>query len=451
MSKPQSVTTWRITPRDPLVIGDGRGPIPFVTRSTFPLPLPSTVAGLVRATWLEQQQAHDREGLVSPDQAREALERISIRGPFLAYGAEDGKPELLVFPPLDLVQTVDASGEATGLVAASLRRLEPDEGVLWENTLQAVPSILVELRSLDQDDRKTRPLPEGTFWTLEQAVHWALNQQELTGDRSNTPKLKSEQRVHVSIDPDTLTAADAQLFGSSGLRFPASTSLLLEVGIEGKPSWQPGVVTLGGESRPAFVATEAGSALPPFSRYQAMYEERIRTLATLLPQELNPADPRLAALGLRLQLLTHGCFNAGGRPAWLAESNLQGLPSALAARFKGWSVQLEALCLPTGFIPISGWNLQAEGGRGAPRRVRRLVPAGAVYYVSLRRASACSREDWINTLLQLCETLWLQTLSEEESPLKDEYAFEAPPHRDGFGLVLPGVWELSKNGEVKNG
>ncbi|MFN9295923.1 MAG: type III-B CRISPR module-associated Cmr3 family protein, partial [Planctomyces sp.] len=62
---------------------------------------------------------------------------------------------------------------------------------------------------------------------------------------------------------------------------------------------------------------------------------------------------------------------------------------------------------------VSGWSYETRG----PKKVRRLVPAGAVYFFEVL---SCESLNWSN--------LWLQSVCDE-----------VQDRRDGFGLALWGL------------
>ena len=73
---------------------------------------------------------------------------------------------------------------------------------------------------------------------------------------------------------------------------------------------------------------------------------------------------------------------------------------------------------------LSGWDLMAR----KPRAVRRLVPAGAVYWFEIVQGDA-----------EAIARLWLAPLADREQD-----------RLDGFGLALPGLWideEKTSNNE----
>jgi len=398
--------TWVIAPRDPLVFGNGVPPAAFVERRGA-LPPPSTIAGMVRAAFVAER------GHVTPERARELLERISVRGPWMRGPAADGEAVLWVPSPHDGVRARDAFQRAT--VA------EPgeDEGVLWPES--ATEDLrLVHLPERGTDGAKTEAIDRDTpLWPLSAAVRWALGEtvtpaQVAPRQRGEDPTgvIGREHRVHVAIDNTTGTAQPGALFSSPGTRFERDFKLAIEVTARDESgAAPPGTVVLGGESRLSFRGVDESAAFPAFDMYE--------------PQYVKALDRR--PRGLRVQLLTPACVRCDVKPgaqAWRPAPAVAG-------------IELVAVCIP-GFSAISGWDLQAAEGRGAPRAVRRLVPAGSVYYYALPKLSG---EALKKALLDACRQLWGRPIAPDEvrTP-SDEQQHLAPSARDGFGLALPGFW-----------
>ncbi|MCI5168652.1 MAG: hypothetical protein D3903_21790, partial [Candidatus Electrothrix sp. GM3_4] len=126
---------------------------------------------------------------------------------------------------------------------------------------------------------------------------------------------------------------------------------------------------------------------------------------------------------IRLILATPALFTQGWQPGWIKETSegLIGSPPC----FPEIELQLKAFVTPR-WQPVSGWDLvrnsqseekQEKGGPGCARAVRRMVPAGAVYWFEVKAGYE-----------QLPE-LWLKPVSDLEQD-----------QDDGYGLVLPGIW-----------
>lgn len=386
---------WRIEPRDPLVTGNGAA-VPALVPRDAQLPFPGTVAGLIRSRFLG-----DPVGPVAAEDAREVVEQVSIRGLWLERDRDPGvgggsRP----WVPAPRDAAVVEGREP--LRRARVERLAPGEGVHWPEGVQLLPVLLPE-RDEASGQKLDSIVERAPFWPLEDAVRWALGGTPALPE--GEPLARSEHRVHVSIDPKTGTAAPSLLFGSAGLRLGEGASIAVAV-VSERHMPAEGAVLLGGEGRPSYLSIDEAGSPPPFAEFERQYAEAAKS-----------------AQGLRLQLLTPGCFDESGwRPP-----EIQGLA-------------LRAALVPE-MIAISGWDYQLPGQHGGPRSVRRLVPAGAVYYFEF--AEGLSRDE----RLDLCRRTWFQPLAPagaDPDARRDEHWTEhrAPPEHDGYGLVLPGFWSF---------
>jgi CRISPR-associated protein Cmr3 len=118
---------------------------------------------------------------------------------------------------------------------------------------------------------------------------------------------------------------------------------------------------------------------------------------------------------IRLVLATPAVFAKGWRPAWLSDGSLQGAPPG------NTHVQLRLVGAASGrWRAVSGWSLQPleETGRPGPKPIRRMVPAGSVYFFEVASGDPASLADQ-----------WLAPVSDDPQE-----------QRDGFGLALWGTW-----------
>jgi len=109
-------------------------------------------------------------------------------------------------------------------------------------------------------------------------------------------------------------------------------------------------------------------------------------------------------------LATPGIFSRGWRPGWLDDSFCGQIPGT------GLKVRLLGACVEQ-WRPISGWGL--EKGSAGPKPVRRMVPAGSVYFFEVLHGTASCLPD-----------VWLKSVCDEMQDRKD-----------GFGLALWGIWD----------
>jgi CRISPR-associated protein Cmr3 len=154
-------------------------------------------------------------------------------------------------------------------------------------------------------------------------------------------------------------------------------SLSLIVGCD-DPRFKAGLGFLGGERRVSFVE-EASVGLPTFPGEEAYKGAR----------------------RLRVVLLTPAIFEEGWRPK---DGKLCGA-EIVAAAVKRPEV-------------ISGWDMTANGGKGGPKKSRRVVPAGSVYWVEVPEGEDAGA--W-------AEKRWMTCISDAEQD-----------RLDGFGLCAVG-------------
>ncbi|MBU1612112.1 MAG: type III-B CRISPR module-associated protein Cmr3 [Proteobacteria bacterium] len=498
-STPETTQLWLLDPRDPVVLGDGRGAAAFGAGNTWPFPHPGTVAGMVRTALLRG------ETQVSPDKARDLL-KIRVRGPWLvrvshADGVQPNEEPVgsLRFPaPADalLEEKPSPAGQEPPdpdrLVGGQVTLPGGEEGFTWPAWPQDVllgeqatprppqPRSLVHLPERTEAGAKRRRFDQ-RFWPLDLLVHWSLGQrpadrlqQVIREADDELNLLHRERRIHVSLDDETGTAEAGMLYETSGLRLSEGWQLGMEVEYpspieDGTQPWPPALpegktlTLLGGEARPSFLEVQSLDhcpigAFPGFTDFEPDYHRASVTAAGLRLQLLTPAY-------LPVRRKTGDVYHQPGDPGW-CPSWLLDSPASGAGRHhpavrellerKGLRLRLEALCL-SGFQVVSGWNLQ--GGRerpspradarlaqrtGAPREVRRLVPAGSVYYLYLEPFRASAGEIDPDLWIQLCKALWGRSM-DPEGPGEDaanlQEDFRAPSAGDGFGLVLPGFWQ----------
>jgi CRISPR-associated protein Cmr3 len=113
---------------------------------------------------------------------------------------------------------------------------------------------------------------------------------------------------------------------------------------------------------------------------------------------------------IRMVLATPAVFNDGWKPGWLTtglEGDLSGVKLKLVGASNGrWKA-------------VSGWSLaDTEKQKRGPKPIRRMVPAGSVYFFSCEKGAASA-----------LAARWLQSVSDDDQE-----------QRDGFGLAIWGTW-----------
>jgi CRISPR-associated protein Cmr3 len=381
-----------ITPRDPIIARDSR---PFGRNQGFRMrsldwPYPSVLAGSLRTLLGKQQGGRFDASMV------EQLKSLAVAGPFPIAEGE------LYFPhPLDSM-----AQEKGSLVALHpLRPGEPASGQGCDLPEGLQPVMLSEKVTED-----FKPAKQPAFWSAAQMWAWLahgscgsveLNDGWTSGFLEGP---KKDERTHVSIDKVSGAASESELFSTVGLDFwqkaqEGPLELTVRVGSNNGLTLPriESLHPLGGERRLVFWR-EGGTA------------NAAEMWSCLVPLR----DKIAQSTRVRLILATPALFAGGWKPGWLSQKpdGLEGCPPRT-------SVRLRLVGAVVGrWRPISGWSLEA--GRRGIKPIRRLVPAGSVYFFELLNGNPA-------TLAQDC---WLQPTSDDDQD-----------RRDGFGLSLWGVWE----------
>jgi CRISPR-associated protein Cmr3 len=368
----ESSSVLALEPLAPVIVRSGRPFDGSTVSDPARLPPPSTLAGCLRtASARAKGQTFSSE-----------LFQLAVAGPLLCRGEQ-----LLIPKPADAHYF--GHGDEAELVRAAPRAF--DEGCHAD-----LPQGLLPVRLCKSVTGKAGSGP--AWWSLE---HWQafrsgtdIPHSDLQAQGWN-PAL-SDRRTHVAIDPDTGGASEGKLFQTEGLdlaktlsnkgKSADAISLLARFA---EPLGQ-GLVHLGGERRLA--------ALQPLSE-------------SIWPQMPSDWPDTINQLGgLSLTLVTPGLFDAGYRPDWLDEDGTGCPPGLPELRLQLCAVVCER------WQPHSGWDL----AKNQPRGMRKLIPAGAVYWFKLLQAIDSAS----------LKALWLSSLCDQ-----------AQDRRDGFGLALPAPWQ----------
>lgn len=404
-----------IAPQAPLVFRRGQ---PFGAADhaeTLPFPLPAAVAGALRGAWGEQQAREHR----ARDYQREAAVflALDVAGPLLARRALDGSQLTLYCPkPADAVYRDPQSFK--------LGRLQPL--ALGEREGTDLPPGLQLVQQPDATPQK--PISGPAFWTLERLSRWLTHaawfDDRFDGTKDGVGELPPDTRTHVQLEPERHAARTGSLFQTTGLDFgprrqaadrgwngsdPYSRKTdrhwrrwgLHEYGLftySEKIELPRTLHTVGGRSRLAW--------LEPFPA--ALWPRCPDSLAQALRQ----------APGVRIALATPAVFNNGWRPGWLkdcVDGRWQGTPPGLPDG--SLTLELKAVALDR-WQPASNWDARWVERKRGPTPIRRLAPAGTVYWFKIVRGDAAE-----------LAKLWLAPLSDDEQA-----------RQDGFGLAMPGIW-----------
>lgn len=369
--------SYRISPLEPLVFGDGR---PFSTEpgalsaGGLDLPMPSTLVGALRS-------ALGRESGASAQDFDFWLHTMNLaaRGPLLATNGG-----VLIPAPGDMVVLRDPYADEERLVRARPGLLRENEGTDMGG---------MKLCMLPTDAEGFEPTKSfGPKWlTVSELDNWYADA-ELWGGQCaqgirtvsagmreawNRERIALERRAHVAIDPVTLAHETGHLFTTTGTTY--STDHYLLAAFDGEiPA---GLLPLGGERRLAAIApsnADAWSISPSLARRLAEAKQVAMVLAT-------PAH-----------------FALGALPERLSET-------------LGVDVQIESVICRRR-VSVSGWDLV----RKRPKPSKWLAPAGSVYFLRVTAGDGA----------RLAEH-WLQPVSDDEASCRDGF---------GLATFFPTSW-----------
>ncbi len=400
-----TTTTLLLTPRDPIVARDGR---PFGVGQgrrmySMPWPLPSVVAGSFRTALVKANPNLDFN-----DNMPERLKQIEVAGVFPAVD------ETLYLPaPLDAVAE---PGEKTDELK-HLHRARPEEAD-WEEALKGGcdfpnnASLRPVVLSRKVDDFKPCAVP--AWWPVDELAAWLLEERVDLDSRFLNEAVR-ETRDHVCLDARRGAAAEGLIFTTVSLnvrhlpRYGVSATepfrkRFADVHLSARVTikdgefdhftsfdlWHP----LGGERR--LVHWRRGGTAPLWH------------CPDKVQHGLNNAKR------VRMVLATPAIFKHGWRPGWIDAEQLTGKPfdSAPMLRLVGVANRR--------WQAVSGWSLAAPRG---PKPIRRMVPAGSVYFFEVVDGSSSSSSS------KLGAEGWLRSISDDEQD-----------RRDGFGLAVWGIW-----------
>ncbi|WP_437677253.1 type III-B CRISPR module-associated Cmr3 family protein [Sorangium sp. So ce131] len=385
------MSVWTIEPRDPLVVRDGRPNQGRSESAARAFPLPSTLAGAVRT-----RLGLGADGVFARTSADElaALRAVAVRGPWLVepdagtfYAPTPADLVLLGEPERRDLRTIDALSPAPRATSALM-----DEGL---------PDDLSPV-SARRHESGRKALDPPAFLRWDAFARWLARPGERAGEEADRflqgaiGSLPREGRLHVQVG-EHATAEDGMLFEVEGLRFVhpetrAPLALAVEVDDAAAAkvgSLREGLAPLGGKRR-LVRWSRAGQPLPK--------------VPELVLQGASRGDARSR---VRVLLLTPALFEEGWRPGLS--------PGAPLGPGEGVThVRLVAACLERP-IAISGWDLAKQ----QPKRIRRAVPAGSVYWLELSGPPA-ARLAWV-------ERAWARATSDAEED-----------RRDGFGVAAIG-------------
>jgi CRISPR-associated protein Cmr3 len=275
----------------------------------------------------------------------------------------------------------------------------------------------------DNVEEEFKPAKIAPLWSMEKMTEWLVSPD---GDSFGTPPApekvdpgsgflnlpEKDPRMHVKINPITGTTGDDSLFETIGLDFTVKrqkNKLQIAAKIEADDDFGDLVSqinsfnTFGGERR--------------LTRWEVCNDQKVWNCPDNIAKELS------GKTGIRMILATPAIFSRGWLPGWLHNkgNSIEGKPPGAP---EGLNLKLVSACIDR-WKPISGWSL--ERGKVGPKAIRRLVPAGAVYFFEVSGNAET-----------LAKNLWLKPVSDDKQD-----------QRDGFGLALWGIWDNKDDGRLK--
>jgi CRISPR-associated protein Cmr3 len=435
-SQERELNIWVIEPREPLIFRDGRpfSNRPGVVAQSLPFPFPATTTGGVRT-----QAGLDDRGIFAftSNEQLETLKKLRVRGPLLVQilpqderkgqGQEEQSEALdwFVPAPADALLLKPEEKGASPAPAGTLLP-KPDEKGASKVKARVKRLLPVQIGEALTDlafycaEKEMKPALQlvgmqtwvsgkpiekpPRYWRWDVFQKWLLSPEDKEIEAWSDLGImgpQQEQRVHVSMDGEKHQGKEGALFATRAMEFvvrndeeelqeahPLGLAMIVEK--DAQPVPREGFAAFGGERR-----------IVHWRKYQSS--------ALTCPSALtaNIAVNEQGVWPCRMILLTPACFDKGFYPTAIQEEQ------------DGVKPTLKAIALQRPDV-ISGWDFV----RGKPKRTRRLVPAGTVFFLELKGEQEAIR-NWV-------EHHWLQCVSDERQD-----------RTDGFGLAVIGTW----NGE----
>jgi CRISPR-associated protein Cmr3 len=384
------MTVWLIEPHDPLIVRDGKpfGPNPGARATSLAFPFPSTTTGGARTRAGLDDKGNFNIGLIS------TVKGIEVRGPLLVELAKDGTAITnWLFPaPADALLFAKEQDEQSTTIIQLVPLHLFDKAETDFDSKNADGLWFVGLSS-PNSNKPAKNAPR--YWNQENFMAWLLdpqNQERQIKELGHNGPAR-EQRLHVSIDPNTDAAIDGALFETTGLEFThtdkhqlqTARRLALAVIVNDKMQPTSGLAGFGGERR-------------------IVSWQKSESSAPQCPKQLE--DQIVKDGACRIILLTPAYFKGGYKPAAIEQPG------------EGITPKLKAIAIQRPQV-VSGWDFVTKG----PKPTRRLAPAGTVLFLSLKdHTNEAAIRKWV-------QDTWMHCLSDDPQD-----------NRDGFGLAILGTW-----------
>jgi CRISPR-associated protein Cmr3 len=383
-----NATILQLTPRDPLIAREGR---PFGSG----WPLPSVVAGSFRAALVKANPALSFSGDMP-----ERLKKVEVAGLFPTVVRE-----LYLPAPNDC-----AWDEKTNRI----HRLqpipfEPGDGV--DFPLGGLDPVRLTIEQA-KDDFKAKTVP--SWWPLQRYVEWLTDAQSRYDPEWFDAKFLTgpnvEARDHAGIYANPRKTADGRNCRTTGLNM----TYLPRFGVPETKPFRERYAQIALSVRVMTAETDF-EHVEHLSEWRPLGGERrlvhwrsSKASLWTCPESIRAA--LASAARIRMVLATPAIFDHGWWPDWLDAGTLAGRP------FSGGPILKLLGVIHQPWKAVSGWSLAPPRG---PKAIRRMVPAGSVYFFQKVEGDGQS----------LADKAWLNPVSDA---LQDQ--------NDGFGLAIWGNW-----------
>ncbi|MHA1734046.1 MAG: type III-B CRISPR module-associated protein Cmr3 [Promethearchaeota archaeon] len=389
----------KIVTRDPLIARDGR---PFGIGQGYRMRslawfTPSVVAGSFRTLVGKLAGGNFDADLVKK------LKNLELAGPLPLVN-----DELFLPCPAD-VAVRKKLGSNANLEVFQLKPSPLEEGEFCDLPYNSIDPVMLP----EEVKGEFKPHAPPAFWSLGKMADWLIRGAEgfeIPSEDGGNRRIREfiweipkETRYHVKIDLERGVVDDQHLFSTTGLAITHPIQMGIRVkardDLENLIKKLDETHPLGGERRLAkWVNMETNSTWN-------------------CPGEIVKALDGKSRI--RMVLATPAIFNNGWLPGWLKNEGgeLVGTPPLLENSSAGeYKLKLAGACTKR-WMAISGWNY--ERGKVGPKPIRRLVPAGSVYFFEVIEGDSKN----------IANHTWLEPVSDSEQDRKD-----------GFGCAIWGKW-----------
>lgn len=205
--------------------------------------------------------------------------------------------------------------------------------------------------------------------------------------------VEKEEKLGIAHDWQTKKHIKGMLYNITTMRFKSKQTGFIVVTERAPDYGEVKYANFGGRNRP-WIIEQVDKPLEVFTQ-----EEKEELIAKIAKNEI-----------AKFVLLTPAIWEQGNKPKWLNEDNILRFPNGLSVEYL-----TSAIGRP---ILIGGWDLV----RNRPKTRVHAVPAGSTLYFRVKREDA----------KKFVETTYLLNMSDRLQ-------------HEGYGLIVPGVANLSNN------